>query len=67
MDEPPDVSKDQVNVAPPKPDAACQSDSTALARAEARIVALEELVSRQDDELRFLRQLTVDTLGRRAS
>lgn len=38
-----------------------------LARAQARIVALEELVARQDDELRFLRQLTTDTLGRRAS
>ena len=34
-----------------------------LARAEARIAALEELVARQDDELQFLRQLTVDALG----
>jgi hypothetical protein len=38
-----------------------------LARAQARITALEELVARQDDELRFLRQLTTDTLVRRAS
>jgi hypothetical protein len=38
-----------------------------LARAQARIAAFEELVARQDDELRFLRQLTTDTLGRRAS
>jgi excisionase family DNA binding protein len=41
--------------------------SLELARAEARVTALEELVARQDDELRFLRQLTTDTLGRRAS
>ena len=41
--------------------------SMELARAQARITALEELLARQDDELRFLRQLTTDTLGRRAS
>ncbi len=41
--------------------------STELARAEARLAALEELVARQDEELRFLRQLTVDTLGKRAT
>jgi len=44
-----------------------QPVSMELARAQARIAALEELVARQDDELRFLRQLTRDTLGRRAS
>ena len=44
-----------------------QPVSMELARAEARITALEDLVARQDDELRFLRQLTTDTLGRRAS
>jgi hypothetical protein len=44
-----------------------QPVSMELARAQARIAALEELVARQDDELRFLRQLTTDTLGRRAS
>jgi excisionase family DNA binding protein len=37
-----------------------------LARAEARIAALEDLVARQDDELRFLRQLAADTLARKA-
>jgi len=37
-----------------------------LARAEARIAGLEALVTRQDDELRFLR-LTVETLAARAS
>lgn len=41
--------------------------STELARAEARLAAFEELVARQDEELRFLRQLTVDTLGKRAT
>jgi hypothetical protein len=41
--------------------------SMELARAQARIAALEDLVARQDDELAFLRQLTVDTLGRRAA
>lgn len=44
-----------------------QPASMELARAQARIAAFEELVARQDDELRFLRQLTTDTLGRRAS
>jgi hypothetical protein len=37
-----------------------------LARAQARISALEDLVARQDDELRFLRQLTTETLVRNA-
>lgn len=35
-----------------------------LARAEARIAGLEEVVARQDDELRFLR-LTIETLAKR--
>jgi Helix-turn-helix domain len=38
-----------------------------LARAQARIDALEDLVERQDAELHFLRQLTTDSLGRRAA
>jgi excisionase family DNA binding protein len=42
-------------------------DPLALARAEARIGALEDLVARQDAELAFLRQLTTDTLSRKAS
>ena len=37
-----------------------------LARAEARIAGLEEVVARQDDELRFLR-LAVDTLAKRGA
>jgi hypothetical protein len=48
-------------------DVADPGQAAELARAEARIAALEDLIARQDEELRFLRQLTVDTLGRRAS
>ena len=36
----------------------------ALARAEARVSALEDLLARQDDELAFLRQLAADHLGK---
>lgn len=39
----------------------------ALARALARVSALEEIVARQDSELAFLRQLTTDTLSKRAA
>ena len=42
------------------------STAVALARAEARVSALEDLLARQDDELAFLRQLAADHL-RRAS
>lgn len=38
-----------------------------LARAEARITALEDLLARQDAELAFLRQLAVDTVAKKAS
>jgi len=41
--------------------------SMELARAQARIAALEDLVARQDEELRFLRQLATDTLSKKAS
>ena len=37
-----------------------------LARAEARIAGLVEIVARQDDELRFLR-LTIETLAKRVA
>jgi hypothetical protein len=33
----------------------------------ARVAALEDLVARQDDQLGFLRQLTVDTLTKRGA
>lgn len=35
-----------------------------LARAEVRLCALQDLVSRQDDELAFLRQLAAERYGR---
>ena len=38
-----------------------------LARALARVAALEDLVVRQDDQLAFLRQLTVETLAKRGA
>ena len=38
-----------------------------LARAEARIAALEDLLARQDAELAFLRQLAADTVAKKAS
>jgi hypothetical protein len=41
--------------------------SMELARAQARIAALEDLVARQDAELAFLRQLATDTLAKKAS
>ena len=53
--------------APPPGTAAEVPDGLALARAEARIAALEDLVARQDAELAFLRQLATDTLSRKAS
>ncbi len=40
------------------------SASLELARAEARLCALQDLVARQDDELAFLRRLAADHLGR---
>jgi excisionase family DNA binding protein len=40
------------------------SAAVALARAEARVSALEDLLARQDDELAFLRRLTADHLGK---
>ena len=42
------------------------SAAVALARAEARVSALEDLLARQDDELAFLRRLAAENL-RRAS
>lgn len=44
-----------------------EPESMELARALARLGALEDLVARQDAELAFLRQLATDTLGRKAS
>lgn len=60
----------QEAAAPVEPIEADQSDEPAavqLARALARVAALEELVARQDDQLAFLRQLAVDTLTKRGA
>ena len=51
----------------PEDESAEEPIDLALARAEARIVALEDLVARQDAELAFLRQLAVDTVSKKAS
>jgi len=52
---------------PTEPDQAAESSAVQLARALARVAALEDLVARQDDQLAFLRQLTVDTLSKRGA
>jgi len=62
-----EAAEDQVASRSPRADADAKPVSMELARAQTRIAALEELVARQDDELRFLRQLTVDSVGRRAA
>ena len=62
-----EAAGDQVASRSPRADADAKPVSMELARAQTRIAALEELVARQDDELRFLRQLTVDSVGRRAA
>jgi len=49
---------------PSDPDVAVDPGSIELARAEARIAGLEEIVARQDDELQFLRH-TVEALAQR--
>jgi excisionase family DNA binding protein len=48
-------------------DPGAEPDAVQLARALARVAALEDLVARQDDQLAFLRQLTVDTLAKRGA
>ncbi len=57
-----------LSAAPEQPGDPCAAPvSMDLARAQARIAALEDLVARQDGELAFLRQLATDTLSRKAS
>jgi excisionase family DNA binding protein len=52
---------------PIETDQATEPAAVQLARALARVAALEDLVARQDDELAFLRQLAVDTLTKRGA
>jgi excisionase family DNA binding protein len=49
------------------PGETAESVNVELVRALARVAALEDVVARQDDELRFLRQLTVETVGKRGA
>ncbi len=55
--------------APPPEEAGDPAEPIAveLVRALAKVAALEDLVARQDDQLAFLRQLTVDTLAKRGT
>jgi transposase len=52
---------------PTETDQAVGPAAVQLARALARVAALEDLVARQDDQLAFLRELTVDTLSKRGA
>lgn len=56
--EPPDASPGAGGTKTDEPVAA------ELAAAEARLAALNDLVARQDDELRFLRQLLAETVAK---
>lgn len=51
----------------PEEAVAAPTPAVNLARAEARVCALEDLVARQDAELTFLRRLATDTVTKRAS
>ncbi len=55
--------------APPPEEAGDRAEPIAveLVRALAKVAALEDLVARQDDQLAFLRQLTVETLAKRGA
>lgn len=55
--------------APPLEEAGDPAEPIAveLVRALAKVAALQDLVARQDDQLAFLRQLTVDTLAKRGT
>jgi hypothetical protein len=52
--------------APPEPEPE-ESVGAELAAAQARMAALTELVGRQDEELRFLRQLLAEAVAKRGS
>jgi len=52
---------------PKEAEEAAEPSAVQLARALERVAALEDLVARQDDQLAFLRQLTVDTLTKRGA
>jgi hypothetical protein len=49
---------------PEEPGEPTEPIAVELVRALAKVAALEDLVGRQDDQLAFLRQLTVETLAK---
>lgn len=52
---------------PEEPGEPTEPIAVELVRALAKVAALEDLVARQDDQLAFLRQLTVETLAKRGA
>jgi excisionase family DNA binding protein len=63
-----DPIRGTVSTAAPTPEGVDASAVTVeLARALARVAALEDVLARQDDELRFLRQLTADSFAKTGS
>ena len=63
----PTVTRPTAPAEPNETEEAAEPSAVQLARALARVAALEDLVARQDDQLAFLRQLTVDTLAKRGA
>jgi len=49
---------------PSRRDPGDETSAVLLAESQAKVAGLEDLLARQDEELRFLRQLTADTLTR---
>lgn len=63
-----DPIRGTASTAAPTPEGVDASAVTVeLARALARVAALEDVLARQDDELRFLRQLTADSFAKTGS
>ena len=58
------IRDSESDIAPAPDDVDATSVTVDLARALARVAALEDVLARQDDELRFLRQLTADSLAK---
>lgn len=59
----PNASEPRRTAPPWRDDASQRSNAASLAEAQAKVASLEDLVARQDDELRFLRQLIADALA----
>jgi hypothetical protein len=58
------IGDSEADAAASPDDGEATSVTVELARALARVAALEDVLARQDDELRFLRQLTADSLAK---